>query len=605
MFRKIHGPMAVLLLYLAAAAAEVTHSVIVWRQHAFLTSEWSTWLLFAQKHVLGIAPPMVGVAVLMGFGRVGRGLAIAGFGAWAWGVLADAAIFAFGNTHFEMQHLDFAAPEGISGFLPELGLVLGVAGISLGLGGWTLWHAKVRWWPVAVVSGLLAVVAWLLPLQDQFLNNARRPAQYDKVTFGFRNEQLRYALKNPWRNLFDEWRRPKPESVVQVQRQVALDDTRRALGLGVGERRYPSLGLKPFNRVVLITVESLSAGFIGALNAQLGADPTPYFLSRPEHAERTFANYLTSASPTLPALLVSYFSHPNPEVPKGSGFRGGLPALLRELGFHTLFLRSASKYFADENLIFARAGFDETIAREDFFADPTLRPQITGWGLPDRHLYTALLQLLERRTEPKLFISVLGADTHPPAGRGRVGTLKYPEFPRVFGELWGDNPARYLTSIYHADFDLAEFWRLVNEHHLLTPETLIVITADHACPQSAFISSLPGVGGVQLGPIPLLFLSGQALPAVDVMRAGSQVDLAPTLMHLLGQPVPAAWWGESMLAPEKHNPVVQLERGTLRLWRERDELRVPLERKVPGEPALHAQVRRLATTLELDPANPP
>jgi hypothetical protein len=51
--------------------------------------------------------------------------------------------------------------------------------------------------------------------------------------------------------------------------------------------------------------------------------------------------------------------------------------------------------------------------------------------------------------------------------------------------------------------------------------------------------------------IPLAFLSGQPLPAADLQRAHSQLDFAPTMAQLLGLPVPAGWWGESVFAPER------------------------------------------------------
>jgi len=42
-------------------------------------------------------------------------------------------------------------------------------------------------------------------------------------------------------------------------------------------------------------------------------------------------------------------------------------------------------------------------------------------------------------------------------------------------------------------------------------------------------------------------LSGQPLPPPDGFRLlHSQLDFAPSIVHLLGWPVPDGWWGESM-----------------------------------------------------------
>jgi hypothetical protein len=61
------------------------------------------------------------------------------------------------------------------------------------------------------------------------------------------------------------------------------------------------------------------------------------------------------------------------------------------------------------------------------------------------------------------------------------------------------------------------------------------------------LDQIPGYPQSLLSRIPLAFFSGQPLPPPDGFRQlHSQLDFAPSIVHLLGWPVPEGWWGESM-----------------------------------------------------------
>ncbi|MGA2500786.1 MAG: hypothetical protein ABSH20_23865, partial [Tepidisphaeraceae bacterium] len=81
---------------------------------------------------------------------------------------------------------------------------------------------------------------------------------------------------------------------------------------------------------------------------------------------------------------------------------------------------------------------------------------------------------------------------------------------------------------------------------LMDEDTLVVITADHCLPSIPALGELPGASKSPFERIPLILLSRRVLPSFEPARQASQLDLAPTLLHLLNLPVPAGYWGRSL-----------------------------------------------------------
>jgi phosphoglycerol transferase MdoB-like AlkP superfamily enzyme len=96
----------------------------------------------------------------------------------------------------------------------------------------------------------------------------------------------------------------------------------------------------------------------------------------------------------------------------------------------------------------------------------------------------------------------------------------------------------------------------MRERNLLTEDTLVIFTADHNYPHSVMLNKIPGFPDTFFARLPLAFISGQPLPHADLRQPLTQLDFAPTIVHLLGLPVPSGWWGESIFAPNQDSPSV-------------------------------------------------
>lgn len=477
---------------------------------------------------------------------------------------ADTGIYYWGNTLFVHHHLDFLTWYALRGFVGVafVGMTLVVLGLTAATG-YVLRRVRdrARWGSIVKWAALAALCVWFNP-NDYIYKVKNESERLDFYIFRFRNTQLQYATQNTLLNFVNELFLKQEKQLARIAASAEpLKQTIDRYQLPIGPRQYPPLDLKPFNKIVLFATESLSLDLIGAFNKKLPVETTPFFLSTPEIRDRTFSNFMTSAQPTLPGLSVLFTSHPNFNLPRETGYRNSFVKLLRKQGYRTVFLRSASRYYADENVVLKNYGYDDIIAREDFYDRPETRKYVYGWGLEDRILYDELVKLLERNGDRKLFITVLGTDTHPPHGQEHYRHLQYPPVPPEFRQRYGADPTRFLKSIYYFDFDMKNLVDTIKHKGLFGDDTLLIITADHSCPFNNIVQALPGYPRTSVERVPLIFLTPQQLPPTNFGQRSSQVDFAPTLFHLLGLPIPAGWWGDSLFLASRSNPVIGFDAG--------------------------------------------
>jgi len=268
-----------------------------------------------------------------------------------------------------------------------------------------------------------------------------------------------------------------------------------------------------------------------------------------------FLNYRTVALPTQPGLAVTYNSHPNANGLLVSDDELSLMKFLNAQGYATYFLMSASGTFNNNEAVYKKFGFQHVMALETWRTDPHKTPFIEGWGLMDRVLYQTALDLLKQHWGEKIYIHVANVDTHGPSPRDYFGSLEYPAPPSSLTRLIDNPHARDIeTGFFRHDYDMGMTIREMQEQNLLTEDTLVVLTADHNYPHTEAVNAIPGYPAAYYTRIPLAFLSGQTLPKADLNQLHSQLDFAPTMMHLLGLPIPEGWWGESVFAPYQNAP---------------------------------------------------
>jgi len=504
-------------------------------------------------------------------------------------VAVDTVMYYFGSTLLELHHLSLITGYSVGGFAsaPALGFAAAFVLIAISLRFPLLAVTRKATWGSVARWGAVWIAMAATDLPELVAGQRTSDERLDKVIMVFRNAQLEYSAQNPAASFFNDivlrgvsehlytmkggekYREfMKSYDLVSDDYQVSADlsehaKVRKEHRLPIGRRSYPDLGLPEFRKVILIFVESLSTDFLSCENEELGMELTP-FLCSPRVRSRTFPNLLTSGSPTLQGLTVVFSSHPNYNIQALTHDRNAFPKLLKRHGYGTMFLRSASKFFANENLIFKRWGFDLIYAREDFYDREEMRKYIYGWGLEDRLLYDELVTLLKERKDERLFVSLLGTDTHPLNGQRWFKHLEYPPLPAGFDKKFG-RARHFAKAVHHADHDLGRLVGRLEDEGLFTDDTLLLITADHSCPPNSVTAKVGGHTRQSLGRIPLVVLTKRALPPVRGDLEASQLDVAPTLFHLLGLPIPAGWWGQSLFLEDRDNPAIGLHKDMVTL----------------------------------------
>lgn len=500
--------------------------------------------------------------------------------------VTDIMMYDNGRTLFERQYLRDWETGRVAGFfgaraLAWVALIAGSFALTLPLlqrlrerltvraaGGWlaVLLVVQVADLPRALVS----VTAIPMPyLQKHVYRETLAP-------------DLAYLARNPFLAFSTEMLTGPPVESFRIAED--LDDSQgliEDLGLQILPVPLEPTPVKPFRRIVLIPVESLALDTLAPYNEELPTEISPFYAS--ERVRRhMLTRYYPSRWPTINGLVATFNSHVNVEMVTHFGSPDSLVRILRDRGFVTIFMLTQEKRYQkmDE---FARAqGFDILVSKEDF-ADAGLDPKyMQEWGVFDQFLYGEAIEQLAAHRDEKVFMTILGCDTHTSSGRLEYHDAPYPPLPDFVRDAEPPELRRWLQSIFYHDRDMARFMAELDDRGLWDDETLVIITADHSPPFNFVLRELPGYPTTNLARIPLVLLTPQQLPAVPTDMPAGQLDLAPSLLHLLGIPAPPGWWGRSLFAAERRDGYIGVDRRHLVWRRGAREWRVDLD--APSDP---------------------
>ncbi len=299
--------------------------------------------------------------------------------------------------------------------------------------------------------------------------------------------------------------------------------------------------------VVMIVVESLSAELLGAFGDARGLTPNLDQLAR---ESLLFTQLYATGNRTvrgIEALTLSLPPTPGHAIVKRPDHAGlfSLGSLLRARGYRTRFLYGGNAYFDDMADFFSTNGFDVT-DRGDLRATFA-----NAWGVADEDLLGAVADQADRdaATGAPFFHFVLTTSNHRPftypegrvdlpPGHGRAGAVKY------------------------TDWAIGSFLRAARTRPWFA-NTVFVIVADHCAGTSGRVDI-----ALEHFHIPLLFWAPGRIAPRRVTTLASQIDVAPTLLALLGFDYRSKFFGRDILAmrPEEGRALpATYER--LGLWR--------------------------------------
>lgn len=326
-------------------------------------------------------------------------------------------------------------------------------------------------------------------------------------------------------------------------RELTEKDKQTLQELGIYLPRVQPEKIKPaYDRVVLLILESVHRDYINYYNKNIPEEATPFLNSlviRYPHLDR----YYSSSVPTTQGLNATFRSHliMDKDIPGA-----GTPSLFRSVqsaGMRGIFMNASSQYYANE-----LREYPDQFGMTEYYAKEYLEKQgytgASGWGFHNDVMYDATLKMLEAAKNDRLLMVTKTLDMHQPYPYTGISWNDSPEAVR-------NQPYATIRGMYWVDRTLQHFFAEAEKHGLMDDRTLFIITSDHN----------PHSGGEytkivtnpedkkSIAPIPLIFVSKNLAP-LDSLRTGqyaSQIDLAPTLLYLLGIEVPEAFMGRNLL----------------------------------------------------------
>ena len=301
-----------------------------------------------------------------------------------------------------------------------------------------------------------------------------------------------------------------------------------------------------YDRVVLLILESMHRDYINYYNANIPEKATSYLnqlVIRYPHLNK----FYSSAVPTTQGLNATFRSH----IIMDKDLPGkGTPSLFRvaqAAGYKGIFMNASSQYYANELREYPdQFGMQEYIAKEQL--EKFGYTGASGWGYHNDVMYEHTLRILEENRGKKLLLVTKTLDMHQPYPYTGYRWEEMPEGVR-------DNPNVTVRGVYWVDKTIEHFFKEVEKRGLMDERTLFLITSDHNPHSGGEYTKLVEKANdkLSIAPIPLLFISKNLAP-LDELRTNeyaSQIDLAPTLLYLMGLDIPEKFMGRNLLQPTR------------------------------------------------------
>lgn len=292
--------------------------------------------------------------------------------------------------------------------------------------------------------------------------------------------------------------------------------------------------------IVLILMESVRAKESGAYGAKLSF--TPAFDQLAQQGQ-LYTNFYANGTQTVRAelsLLCSFY--PNftgtPIYMKRPKLKlSSLPGILKEDGYRTMWISGFKASYANKN------GFLKKHGIEDLYDGSELDPDSTekiGWGYSDQAIFSYAESILDKQEGP-FFAEIMTLSNHWPFD------FPYSKTPETLPKTADKKYSNYCRGIYYTDWAMGAFMKRMQKKPYFD-NTLFIITSDHGIwyfpPEEKLTTVEKQEAYFRM---PLLFYAPAVLEPKVSDIVTSQLDVAPTVLDLLGIQRKNAFLGQSML----------------------------------------------------------
>ncbi|MDR1367168.1 MAG: LTA synthase family protein, partial [Candidatus Accumulibacter sp.] len=282
----------------------------------------------------------------------------------------------------------------------------------------------------------------------------------------------------------------------------------------------------PVKNVVFILLESFAGRHVGALGAFGGI--TPHFDALAREG-LLFTRFFSNGTHTHQGMFATLACFPNlpgfeylMQTPEGGHALSGLPRLLKARGYKDVYVYNGDFAWDNQSGFFGKQGMSTFIGRNAYvnpvFSDPT-------WGVSDEDMFTrANEELLKLAATGKPFYAILQSlSNHIP--------YALPEKLPVERVLGFGSLDAHLTAMRYSDWALGQFFAKARTSPYYR-DTLFVVLGDHGFGSAEHLTEMD----LYRFNVPLLLIAPGLREKFGATRetVGSQVDVVPTVMGLLG-----------------------------------------------------------------------
>jgi phosphoglycerol transferase MdoB-like AlkP superfamily enzyme len=286
--------------------------------------------------------------------------------------------------------------------------------------------------------------------------------------------------------------------------------------LNTTSRYVSNLPHQQANNIVLISVESLSAEYVGAYGSTQNITPNLDSLAK---KGILFTQLFSSGTRTvrgLEALSLSIAPTPGMSIVKRPDNEGlfSLGSILKSKGYSTQYIYGGYGYFDNMNYFFSHNGYQ--VIDRNAIADQDIHYE-NIWGVADEDLFTLSLKKIDLDYAKKkpFFSQIMTVSNHRP--------FTYPE-----GRVAIPSHTNQEGAVQYTDYAIGKFLREAEGKPWFN-NTIFVIVADH-CASSAGKTELPA----NRYHIPMIIYAPKLIKPQVFEKLTAQIDIAPTILGLSG-----------------------------------------------------------------------
>jgi phosphoglycerol transferase MdoB-like AlkP superfamily enzyme len=244
----------------------------------------------------------------------------------------------------------------------------------------------------------------------------------------------------------------------------------------------------------------------------------------------SFEHYYTTAADSTKSIFSILTSlYPFPGYKKMTKIANkldykSLPKILKEYGYKTAIITSGS-FAWDNTKFFFENHFDQTIDQATHLNENEYTK--FSWGLDDKFLIDQLDSILSSEKGPH-FIFLVATNTHHPY---LTPDSKFNQYPK------GDAANDLKNSICYQDHIIGKMHKVLKDHSIVE-NTITIVTSDHSIRfdyDKGQKKGKPQISpGEEQNALPLIIFHPDIKNKLSFDRMGSHLDIAPTLLKMVG-----------------------------------------------------------------------